>query len=132
MPITAFYAGALILVFVALSVRVIGARRAAKVAVGDKGDQGLLRRMRAHGNFAEYVPLAVVLMGLLESLAAPALQLHAMGLALLVGRGLHAFGISRLDEPLWMRVTGMAITFAVLLTGAVTCMILAAQKLRLV
>jgi hypothetical protein len=131
MAITAFYAGILAVIFVLLSIRVIGARRAARVAVGDRGDVALLRRMRAHGNFAEYVPFALVLMGLAETLAAPALILHVMGGALIAGRSLHALGISRLEEPMWMRVGGMSLTFAALLTGALMCLVLASNRMSL-
>ena len=68
MPITALYAGLLAPLFLLLSVRVIRQRRGAKVAVrGDGGDAMLLRRMRVHANFAEYVPLALLLMALAEN-----------------------------------------------------------------
>ena len=128
-PITAVYAGLLAIVLFVLSLRVIGVRRQAKVAVGDQGNATLLRRMRAHANFAEYVPYCLVLMGLAESLRAPPLVLHGLGAALLVGRLLHAYGISQTNEKLWLRVTGMAITFTVLLTGALLSLALAIPRL---
>jgi uncharacterized protein len=62
MPITAFYAALLAPLFILLAVRVIRQRRGARVAIGDGGDKLLLRRMRVHANFAEYVPFALVLM----------------------------------------------------------------------
>ena len=52
----------LALFFVVLTFRVIGKRRVARISLGDGGDRGLLRRQRAHANFAEYVPLALILM----------------------------------------------------------------------
>ena len=124
MGITAIYAGLLAVFFIILSVRVIGVRQSARVAVGDEGNLALRRRIRAHGNFAEYVPMAIVLMGLAEGLFAPPLLLHAMGVALVAGRLLHATGISRVDEKLWLRITGMTLTFAVIATGAFTCLVL--------
>ncbi len=129
MPITAIYAGLLAFVLVALSARVIGMRRSAKVAVGDQGNPDLLRRIRAHANFTEYVPFALVLMGLAEGLKASPSVLHALGLVLLGGRLLHAFGISQSTEPLWMRVTGMTMTLTVILASALNCLLLASQKL---
>ncbi len=87
MPITALYAGLLGPLLVILAVRVIDARRAAKVALGDGGQPLLLRRMRAHANFAEYVPLALLLLALAESLATFAPVLHAAGLAWPWSRG---------------------------------------------
>ena len=129
MVITATYAGLLAFLFVVLSARVIGVRRSAQIAVGDQGNVALLRKMRAHANFAEYVPFAIVLMGLGEGLQAPALVLHAMGATLLVGRLLHAIGISQIEEPLWMRVTGMLLTFSVIGSGAILCLLLGAPRL---
>ena len=129
MVITATYAGLLAFLFVVLSARVIGVRRSAQIAVGDQGNVALLRKMRAHANFAEYVPFAIVLMGLGEGLQAPALALHAMGATLLVGRLLHAIGISQIEEPLWMRVTGMLLTFSVIGSGAILCLLLGAPRL---
>ena len=79
MSITPLYAGVVTLFFVFLSFRVIGGRRAARVALGDGGDRILLRRLRVHGNFAEYVPLAIVLMALAELQGAPAWTLHLVG-----------------------------------------------------
>ena len=64
MEITALYASLLAPLFILLSARVIGARRSAKVPVGDGGNTVLLRRMRVHANFAEYVPFALLLMAL--------------------------------------------------------------------
>ncbi len=68
MPITAFYAALLAVLFLVLSFRVIGVRRGQRVEIGDGGDKELLRRMRVHANFAEYVPLALVLLALAEVL----------------------------------------------------------------
>jgi uncharacterized membrane protein YecN with MAPEG domain len=112
------YAAILALMYVALSVRVIGARRSARVALGDGGNAVLLRRQRVHANFAEYVPLALILMMLAEQQQMPALIIHALGASLLAGRLIHAVGVSRHPEQLWQRVTGMSLTFAALICGA--------------
>ena len=69
MEITALYASLLAPLFILLSVRVIGARRSARVPVGDGGNTVLLRRMRVQANFAEYVPFALLLMALAEKSA---------------------------------------------------------------
>jgi hypothetical protein len=124
MPITAVYAGLLGLVFIVLSARVIGQRRGAKVSLGDGGNAVLLRRMRVHGNFAEYVPLALVLLGLAESLGAPAWLLHTAGAGLLAGRLSHAFGVSQTPERFLFRVSGMAATLTVLGLLSAICLYL--------
>jgi uncharacterized membrane protein YecN with MAPEG domain len=123
MPITALYAALLTPIFVMLSVRVIGERRSGRVAVGDGGNPALLRRIRVHANFAEYVPLALVLMALAESVQTPNWLLHTLGLLLLAGRASHAVGMSREAERFQFRVAGVAATFAVLITAAVLCVV---------
>ncbi len=123
MPITALYASLLALLFVALSVRVIGLRRLSGVALGDGGKADLMRRMRVHANFAEYVPLALVLLGFAESLGTPSPFLHLLGLTLLLGRLLHAFGVSQARETFFFRVSGMALTLGTLLLAAGSCLL---------
>lgn len=54
MPLVAPYAAVLGLLFAALSVRTLLLRRRLRVALGDGGDERLLRAMRVHANFAEY------------------------------------------------------------------------------
>lgn len=119
MKILPIYAALLAFLFVALSVRTLLLRRKFKVAIGDGGNQKLLRAMRVHANFAEYVPLCLFLIYLVELQSAPSLMIHALGICLLAGRFSHAFGLSRLDENLSYRVFGMATTFATIISSAV-------------
>ena len=93
MTITAFYAALLAVLFLYLSVRVIGWRRDRRVEFGHGEDFELLRRMRVHANFAEYVPFAIVLMALAESMEPPDLLVHVAGVVLVVGRLIHAYGV---------------------------------------
>ncbi|NJO55520.1 MAG: hypothetical protein HC834_03235 [Rhodospirillales bacterium] len=123
MTITPIYAGLLTILFIVLSVRVIRRRQAARVTLGDGGDETLLRRSRAQANFAEYVPLGLLLMALVELQDKPAWCVHLIGVLLLVGRVVHAYGFSRTPEPLRLRVAGMAMTFSALGVGAVACLI---------
>ena len=118
MTVVPYYAAAFAVFFVVLSVRTIGLRRSLRVAVGDGDDIGLRRAMRVHANFAEYVPLALLLLWMLESAGAPAWSLHALCALLLCGRIAHASAVSRTKEPAGWRVFGMASTFTVLLTAA--------------
>jgi uncharacterized membrane protein YecN with MAPEG domain len=116
--VTALYAAILALVFVGLSVRTIRLRRGARVAIGDGGDKRLARAMRVHANFAEYVPLALLLIYLVEAGGAPPLAIHLLGSALLVGRLLHAWGVSQAREDFRFRVAGMALTFSSIVSAA--------------
>jgi uncharacterized protein len=121
------YAGLLGLMFLALSIRVIGGRRLARVGLGDGGDLGLQRRMRAQANFAEYVPivLLLLLMLLAELQGVSAWILHGVGACLVFGRIAHAVSISRDPEPSGGRVVGMAFTFTALGLSSVACLAVA-------
>jgi uncharacterized protein len=122
MPITALYAGLLAPLFIFLSVRVIRARRGAKVGVGDGGDKELLRRMRVQANFAEYAPFTLLLLALAESLDISVWLLHLAGLTLLAGRMSHAYGVSQTPENFKFRVNGMGLTFTAMAVLTVACL----------
>jgi uncharacterized membrane protein YecN with MAPEG domain len=47
------YAALLALLFIALSVRTLRLRATLRIAIGDGGNERLLRASRVHGNFAE-------------------------------------------------------------------------------
>lgn len=129
MPITAFYAAILAAIFILLSLRVIDQRRQAQVEIGPGEDAELLRRMRVHANFAEYAPFALILLALCESLKAPSIWLHVMGLVLVAGRALHAHALSQTPHILRYRVLGMVLTFAAISASALTCFVLAGIQL---
>ena len=112
MNIIPLYAALLALLFIYLSAQTIKVRRRVRVAVGDGGNSEMLRAMRVHANFAEYVPLTLVLLGMLELQASPAWVLHALGVLLLVARCSHAYGVSQSDENFRFRVLGMMGTFS--------------------
>lgn len=121
--IASLYAGLLTFLYIYLAIRVIARRRAVRIGLGDEGDAILLRAIRAHGNLAEYVPLALVLMILAELDAAPDYLVHGVGLCLLAGRCLHAYGVSREAEESPGRFMGMILTFTALLIAAAVCVI---------
>jgi uncharacterized protein len=129
MPITAFYASLLALLFLLLSARVIAQRREARVEIGHGDSYQLLRRMRVHANFAEYVPFALLLIALAESLKAPSLFLHLLGLGLLAGRLIHAYGLSQTPNILRLRVLGMTLTLTVIGIAAALAFLLAGVQL---
>ncbi len=118
MLIVSAYASLLALLFVGLSVRTLRLRRSLRIAIGDAGNQRMLRAMRVHSNFAEYVPLALLLIFFVERAGAPVLLVHALCLCLLVGRLVHAIGVSQVDEDYRLRVFGMAMTFTTLVGSA--------------
>lgn len=116
--ITPLYAALLGLLFVALSVRTLLLRRRLRIAVGDGGNKQMLRAMRVHANFAEYTPISLLLIFMLKLAGAPRAWPHALCICLVVGRIVHAYGVSSVTEDYRYRVVGMAMTLASLL-GAV-------------
>ncbi len=116
--ITHFYSSILIFIFVGLSLRTIQLRRSLKVALGHNKNPALIKAIRAHSNFSEYVPLALITLYFVELQSGPRLLVHGIGAALVLGRLLHAYGISQLNENFKFRISGMALTFSSLLTCA--------------
>ncbi|MBV9890648.1 MAG: MAPEG family protein [Rhizobacter sp.] len=102
-----------------MSIRTLLLRRKLRVAVGDAGNTQLLRAMRVHANFAEYVPFCLLLVAFCELQGTPASWLHAALTGLLVGRLSHAYGVSQVKEPSGLRVLGVALTLTVLFSSAI-------------
>ena len=92
-PITGIYAGLLALIGFALMQRVGQERLRTNVSLYDGGDAQLGTAIRAHANFTEHVPLAVLLLLVLELNGTPGAWLHAMGAAVVVARVVHPFGL---------------------------------------
>ncbi len=119
--ITAGFCG---LLFFALSVRVVLARQAHKVMLGDGGKDGLLARIRAHANFAEYVPIILILMGLIEGRTGTTELLTATGVLLFLIRIAHAIGMAR-PAPNPFRIAGAAGTWVILAGLSIWAIVLA-------
>ena len=116
--ITALYASLLALVFVTLSVNIIRLRLKLKIGVGDGGESMLTKAIRVHGNFSEYIPLALILLACYELSGANTIWLHVLGATLLIGRVTHAIGLSKSVGTSLPRVIGTLATFIVLLSLA--------------
>jgi len=114
--ITSIIASALTMIFVKLSFAVIGLRRKNKVGLGSGGHEDLERAIRAQGNFAEYVPLGIILIACLELNGAPWWLVALPGIALILGRLIHAKGINTPPPDFSKRVLGMKFTFSTLIT----------------
>ncbi|MBD2108087.1 MAPEG family protein [Nodosilinea sp. FACHB-13] len=120
MNIVPIYAALLGIVFFILSIRVVRLRRSLKIALGDSSNPIMLRAMRVQSNFAEYVPLCLILLGFAELQGTFPIVMHVLGIGLLLGRILHAYGVSQTKENFRFRVIGMALTFTCLLSTCVT------------
>jgi len=112
LEIAALYAGANILILLALALLVVAGRRRHQIALGDAGNQDFLRAQRAHANAAEYIPAALgglVTLALFDP-ATPPWLLHAGGLSLTIGRIAHGAGM-HVGVVNLGRVLGTALTW---------------------
>ncbi len=123
-PITAIFAGLLALMLVGVSIRVTVLRAKKKINLFDGGDEEMGRAIRVQGNFIEYVPMALALMGLVEWMGAKFWIVYLLGIALVIARLLHAWGIYSSAFP--GRVIGTTITWIVVAAGALLTLGLAA------
>lgn len=114
LPITLTIAGAATLVNLWLAVRVSRLRMSRKVSIGDGGDTGVQARMRAHANFVEYTPFFLILLALVELAEGPRPFLWLAGIAFILARLAHAFGMDR-PAPNPFRMGGIMVTFLCLL-----------------
>ncbi|MBA8888748.1 hypothetical protein FHW12_002984 [Dokdonella fugitiva] len=119
MHITGIYAALATLLVLVLALRTSLGRHGKRISTGDGGDHDMFLRIRAHANAIENLPLALLLLGLLEWNQTAPLWLHVCGCVLLAGRVLHALGMSiRAFEGVG-RVTGIALTWGVMAAMAV-------------
>ena len=123
MFITPMYAAIFALILVFLSLRVIRLRFKLKLAFGDGKDKSLKRAMRVHGNFIEYVPMALLMMYFVELQLNNPTLVHGLGIALLISRCAHIYGVSQLKEIIQIRMVGMFLTFSALITAAFSLLI---------
>jgi uncharacterized membrane protein YecN with MAPEG domain len=123
MTITMITAGLLGLLLLFLSAYVVAGRVKFKVNLGDGGNEEMQRRMRAQANFVEYVPMALILLALMEiATIGPHWLLAALAVALVVGRAWHAQGLLSSSGTSPGRFVGTTLTVLVVLVGAVACL----------
>jgi uncharacterized membrane protein YecN with MAPEG domain len=116
--ITALYAGLNAIVNILLAYRVTRLRDTHRVSIGaGAGATPLQIGIRAHGNNAEYVPLALVLLLICELCGGDRALLHVLGGGLLLARVLHPIGLPR-KSPNVYRWVGVALTFATIVAAS--------------
>ena len=122
LPVTTVIAALLALMALPLSIHV-SARRASigmkagviHAAVFGYADDPMLRNaIRAFGNFMEYSPLALIMLGLYELNGAPKLTLWWLGGAFVAGRALHAVAMTFIPKMPAPRGIAMFTTYAAL------------------
>ena len=117
--ITLLYAALCTLLVLALAGRVVAYRLTHKVGLGDGGHADLQRRIRAHANAVEYLPLALLLLGGMELNGVDDAVIHGFGITLFVSRLLHAWGLSRHAGTSIGRFAGTGLTLLLMVAMAV-------------
>ena len=118
LPVTSLFAALLTLLYIVLAIRIIRLRWRERVGIGTGESLPLKAAVRVHGNFAEYVPLGLILLLLMEVNGASELLLFAMGGLLFIARIFHAIGLTRSIGVSIYRTIGVLGTFSMLLVSA--------------
>ncbi|RYD40906.1 MAG: glutathione S-transferase [Sphingomonadales bacterium] len=133
LPVTAFVAAVCALLLLITAIDTVRQRLRVQAAFGDHGDAKLISASRSHGNLAEYAPITIILLGLLESARANHMALMGIGAIFLIGRVAHIAGLYAKIKPGKApvpRQIGVVATFATLLAlGGWTLWMLATVNL---
>ena len=126
LPITLVMAAAAGLINIWLAIRVTRIRVSGKITMGDGADPVMTAKMRAHANFAEYAPIILILIGLIELSGGSSLWLWILGATFIVARLSHAIGMDR-PAPNPFRAGGAMVTWLVLLALSVWALVICYQ-----
>ncbi|HYM35947.1 MAG TPA: MAPEG family protein [Steroidobacteraceae bacterium] len=117
--ITAIYAALLGLMSVAVAFPAGSLRGKLNISIGDGGNHDLLLAMRRHANFVEWVPLALIVIALLEMNGVTKVAIHSLGAALVIARAAHAIGIKKDTMKNVGRFIGAAGTALIMIVSSV-------------
>lgn len=123
-PVIALYGPLNAFLNIYLANEVSNARRRNKVALGHGESIEVLRASRAHGNNAEFVPLALLMFLIVELMGAKSLWLHVLGGSLLLARVLQAIGIHQEKTPNTARFVGTGLTWTLIVAAGVYAIVL--------
>ena len=108
--IVAFYIALHLILAPILMFRVGQIRIKEKISIGDGNSPALIARIRAHGNYTETAPFALIGLIAMAMLTAHPIALHLFGAVFLIGRILHAHGMAQKDANGKGRLYGMMMT----------------------
>ena len=117
LTITPLYVALAAIVLLVLTVRVILLRRRLAIGLGTGGDAELEKAVRGHGNFTEYAPIGLIVLASAELSGAAGAWIHTIGILLICGRLLHAWGLSQSRGKSFGRSTGVVLTVTALVVG---------------
>lgn len=120
---TLFYSGILGCLYIYLSAVVTKLRLTHDVHLDDGGHRDLLRAIRIHANFSEYVPFTLFLLLLCELIGGRPWMIHTLSLTFIAARILHMIGLRKLEGPSIYRFLGATLTWCVISILSIFCLI---------
>ena len=121
--VSLMYTAILALIFIVLSLRVVKNRFKSKVSLGDGGNTLLNIAIRTHSNFAEYVPIALMLLVSVEFLAYPVILVHILGSLLILARLSHVYGLANKNSLSIFRPVGVISTVTVIVVSSILVLV---------
>ncbi|MBS8240495.1 MAPEG family protein [Marinobacter lipolyticus] len=119
-PVTAIFAAVTGLLLLVLSFQVVRFRLKYRKGLGVTDDREFHATVRAQANLVEYAPLCLIMLGLAELNGVAASLIYWTGMALVVGRILHAWGmINGRGGPHKARILGVVLTWLAILVAAI-------------
>lgn len=115
LSITGLYASLLAFLIIILGLRISHMRMKYRIGLADGGQPQLVHAIRVHGNAVEWIPLILILFACAESQHLFHWGLHFLGMALIVSRLLHAWGLSHSSGKSFGRFYGAIITYLITL-----------------
>jgi uncharacterized membrane protein YecN with MAPEG domain len=120
---TALCAAILGLLGAALTANVIVARVGTGVTAGDGSMARLAQAIRAHANFVEQAPIALILIGFAEASAARPIVVNILGIALIAARFASGIALNRSLGPSPLRQFGGGMSVLVAAAASITILL---------
>ncbi len=117
LPVTSIFVAIATITLACLGLLVATTRLRMRIRFGDNGEKVLMKRIRTHGNFVEYVPLALIALAIVEYNGAAKWIVWTLGGVLVVSRASHAAGI--LTGVIPFRSVGITLTFLMLTAAGI-------------
>lgn len=127
--ITTVTASVLSIILIILSIKIVTLRKRYKISLGADGHEDLARAVRAHGNFAEYTPITLILILCAEANKANWVVLFILALFFILGRMFHAYAFIYNKQHFKFRTRGMILTFSILICLSILNLALVLLKL---
>lgn len=118
-PVTAVFAAVTGLLLLVLSAQVVKFRLKYRKGLGVNDDPEFEAAVRAQANLVEYAPLGLIMLAIAELNGVSGALIYWTGMALVVGRILHAWGmINGKGGPHLARMIGILLTWLAILVAA--------------